>query len=193
MKWLVLFILSVIFANCGVQESAQVGELNLQKPVIIGKTMVLCLSPVDEFRTSYEVEMKRELLAHGVHAENSFDYIPKSLTQDNSTKIELEKLIKSLSNKGFSRLLISALTDMEHTKLDAEGYFGDFEIYHFTTNVFKLHDNGSSLMGSLCIGFYDYQLTSISVNDFAQTIVEKLFENGLINSNESQHLEIYSL
>jgi hypothetical protein len=155
--------------------------------------MVLCLSPVDEFRTEFETQVKQQLEFHQVHSETSIQYIQQSLAQDEETQAKLAKLMESLPDKGFTTLLISTLERTEKTKIDADGYFGDFTLLHYLTTVYTINEEGSTLIWSLCLCVYKYQLPELSVKDIARAIVGKLATDKIIPDINIELMELYTL
>ena len=143
MKLCITLLIGVLFANCLAQEISVPDSLLLNSPLKTDKTLVVCLSPVESFRSSFETAMQQKLQFHGIHTETSKRYLPIALKQEAATKNELKKLIKSLPQSGFDKLIISAMSEVEHTKIDAEGYFGDFDLFHFNTYLYKVDEDGS--------------------------------------------------
>jgi hypothetical protein len=153
--------------------------------------MVLCLSPVNEFRTSFEREVQQELEFHNVHSHTSQQFLPQPLLQEDETQHKLTSLIETLEDREFTMLLISTLASTEKTKLDADGYFGDFTLYHYKTNVYALDDGTSTLVWSMCLCVYGYQLAELSVPDFARAIVGKLAKDNIIPNTKMELIKRY--
>ena len=157
------------------------------------KWMVLCLSPVNDFRTSLENEIQKELQFHNVHSQTSHQQLPEPLLQSNDIHKRLMHLVQSLEEKNFSMLLISALNSTEETNVNAEGHFGEYTLYHYQTNLYALKDGESILELSMCLCIYDYQLSQISVANFARAIVWKMAEDQVIPLNIYEPIEYYTL
>lgn len=193
MKMYATLLIVMLFANCLAQTSRTPDTLSLNTPLNTDKAMVLCLSPIDEFRNSFETAMKTELQFHGIHTETSHQQLPITLNQEPTTEIKLAQLIESLPEKGFNKLIISAISEVEHTKIDAEGYFGDFDLFHFATHLYTIDDNGSFLVWSMCLCIYDYQLPLLSVQDFAYAIVSKMIEDGVLEIDDANQIKLFTL
>lgn len=193
MKWPIVLLIGILFSNCSAKKLTVPTEISLDTPLTIDKTMVLCLSPVNEFRSSFETAMKQKLQFHGIHTETSTQHIPNTLRKNGATENILAELIKSLPKKGFSKLLISAISEVEHTKIDAEGDSGEFELFHFTTHLYTIDEEGSSLTWSVCLCIYDYQVPWFSVEDFAFAIVGKMIKDGVLEVHEVQELKLFAL
>lgn len=192
MKLGITLLFGMLFANCLAQEISAPDNLLLNSPLKVDKTLVVCLSPIEGFRSSFETAMQEKLQFHGIHTETSKRYLPIILKQEVTAENELKKLIKSLPQIGFDKLIISAMSEVEHTKIDAEGYFGDFELFHFNTYLYKVDKDGTSLLWSICLCIYDYQVPLLSVKDFAKAIVDKMLEDGVLKTDEVHELKVFN-
>ena len=193
MKLFLLLSSYLILLGCATQRVVSEEDVNVILKPEKDKWMVLCLSPINEFRTSFETEVQKELEFHEVHSQTSHQYIPQPLLQDDETQNKLASLIDSLEDREFSMLLISTLESTEKTKIDADGYFGDFTLYHYITNVYVLENGESTLVWSIYLCLYEYQLPELSVQDFARAIVEKLANDNMIPNTRYETLEFYTL
>lgn len=193
MKLILLLFSCILFFSCGTQEAVSKKKIDSKTTFENNKWLVLCLSPVEEFRTEFETQVKQQLEFHEVHSQTSVEYIPQSLTQEKETQAKLAKLIESLPEKGFTTLLISTLENTEKTKIDADGYFGDFTLFHYVTNVFTINEEGSKLVWSMCLCIYEYQLPEVSIQDFARIIVGKLAADKIIPDTKMELIELYTL
>lgn len=193
MKPYALLFLGVLLIGCGVKKQSYLQQERPDTLISPDATMVLCLIPEAELRASFETEIKKQLRFHSVHAETSIKYLPKALDKTSASKKMLLRFIDSLPEKGFNQLLISAVTNIEELNVNSEGQSGDFELYHFETNLFAVDDEGSDLIWSMCICIYDYQFPFLTARDFATAVVGKLIEDGLIKENEIQDFKFYTL
>lgn len=197
MKSLIIFLSCFLLVNCGskkvVQQQKAEKKIELGTTLANGKWMVMCLMPVNDFRTEFEKEVQQELDFHEVHSQVSTKYIPETLVLNEATEEKLEKLIKSLPEKGFTMLLVSAIEKVEKTKIDADGYFGDFTLFHYKTTVYRIEKDSSQLAWSMCLCVYEYQLPELSIQDIARAIVGKLAMDNIIPSTEMQRIQLYEL
>lgn len=193
MKLIALLISCILFLSCGTQEAVSIKKVDTKTIIENNKWMILCLSPVEEFRAEFEYQIKQQLEFHEVHSQASIESIPQSLRQDQKSKTKLHKLIKSLPDKGFTTLLVSTLESTEKTKLDADGYFGDFTMLHYLTTVYTINEEDSVLIWSMCLCVYEYQLPELSVQDFARAIVGKLATDKIIPDIKLELIELYTL
>lgn len=193
MRWYAILFVGFIFGGCAVQNVSERQNVDATTFTEEGATLVLCLSPVEEFRTAFEFETTKQFKFHDAHAEMSTSYLPRTLRPSKSTEKALDKLIRSLPKRGFNSLLVSAVSEVESEKVDAEGYFGDFKLFHFATHMYAIDDHSSTLVWSMCLCIYDYQIPLITVKDMAVAIVNKLFEDGILESNQLKNYRLYAL
>ena len=193
MKHYILIITLVFVTYSYAQKDIAPKITPLENSLSIDKTMVLCLSPIDEFRTSFENQMKQQLQFHGVHTETSTKELPVLLKKEEETKKQLLKLMESLPVKGFNKLLISGISDVEKTKIAGDGYFGDFKLYHFTSYLYKVEVDGTTLEWSTCLYIYDYQLSKLSIQDFVNAIISRMITDGILEDTEKQKLTLFTL
>ncbi|NER16844.1 hypothetical protein [Spongiivirga citrea] len=193
MKRFAILFMGILLMGCSAKKRPYLQQASPNAPIVKDATMVLCLIPENELRTSFENELTEQLIFHGVHAEASTKYMPEVLDKTSGSKKKLLSLIDSLPEKGFNQLLISAVTSIEESETDAAGESGNFELYHFETNLFSVNEEGSDLMWSMCICIYDYQFPFLTARDFATAIVGKLIEDGLIKENEIRDFKLYTL
>lgn len=189
---LIVYSCSILF-GCATQRVVPKKDLNTALTPDKDKWMVLCLSPVDEFRTSLENQLQNELKFHEVHSQTSHQHLPQSLTANKNTEKKLISFMDSLEEKEFSMLLLSSLESKESVQTDEEGFFGDFTLYHFVTSLYALDDKELSLEWSMCLCIYEYQMPQISIEDFARAIVWKLAEDDMIPNHKFRPLEFYTL
>jgi hypothetical protein len=197
MKSIIIFLSCFLWVSCGSQKTLQ--EQELDNTIELGANlanwnwMVMCLIPFNEFRTEFEKEVQQELDFYEVHSQVSAKYIPETLVINDDIEEKLIQLIKSLSEKGYTMLLVSKIEKVEKTKIDADGYFGDFALIHYLTNVYKIDKGDSQLEWSACLRVYEYQLPELSVQDFARAIVGKLANDNIIPDTKMELIEFYEL
>jgi len=190
MKGFTILFIGILLMGCSAKRQSYLQRASPNALIVKDATMVLCLIPENDLRTSFENELKEQLIFHGVHAEASTKYMPKVLDKTSGSKKRLLSLIDSLPGKGYDQLLISAVTSIEELKTNATGESGYFELYHFETNLFSVNEEGSDLMWSMCICIYDYQFPFLTARDFATAIVGKLIEDGLVKENEIRDFKL---
>ena len=190
----IIFLLSCfLIVSCSATKNVIDNRVSLSSRIDQDKWMVLCLSNVSSFRKEFELETKQQLIFHDVHAATSIEYLPKELKKDIETKNRLEDFVSQLPENGFSMLIISTMGSVERTKLDAEGYFGDFTLYHYITNVYSLENNDSQPIWSMCLCVYDYQLNQLTLSDMVHAIVAEMAKDEIIPQIDSELLELYHL
>ena len=193
MKLFIILLVEMCFLTCGAQTELVPQKIEPTAKIGAEKIMIVCLSPVDEFRTTFELEVKKQFTFHNIHSETSKTYLPQTLIKENDVEKAMGTFIKSLPKKEFTHLLLSGISEVEKTREDGEGYFGDFELLHFATHLYKIDKDETSLLWSMCLCVYDYQIPLLTVQDFATVIVERLLEEGVIEQDDLKHLQFYNL
>ena len=62
MRRFIVIIIGMLFINCSAQKIYVPNEVPIESPLKTDKTMVLCLSPVNEFRASFETAIKFSII-----------------------------------------------------------------------------------------------------------------------------------
>ncbi len=193
MKILTVLLISVLLTGCGTNQGSFSNKKALKSVALENKTMVLCLSPLNEFRAPFETEMKKQLEFHNLYTETSENYLPFTLTKTTSTVKKIAKFIESLPEKGFNQVFLSALANVENVSINDQGEYGDFKLYHFETKLYTLGGVDSTLIWSMCLCIYDYQFVELTTKDIAHAIISKLIEDDIIQDNEIHYVELYDL
>lgn len=167
MRYFLLFIYFVFFTACSTARLVEShSPYRAEKPKI-EKILIIGMTPLTEFRESFETRLQKEFRKHEVEAVTSVSVLEGKLAPGDSTEQQLTNLEKHLLEEGYNTVLLSKIVQVESHKdlrtslyslrgsyrsfksdyYSNQGIFngddikGDSKIYHTETSIYTLPEN----------------------------------------------------
>ncbi|MDR9457428.1 MAG: hypothetical protein RI572_08460 [Salegentibacter sp.] len=167
MRYFLLFLYVVLFTACSTARLVEShSPYRAEKPKI-EKILVIGMTPLTEFRESFETRLQKEFKKHDVEAVTSISVLNGKLTPGENTEQQLNNLEKYLLEEGYNTVLLSKIVQVESHKdlrnslyslrgsyrsfksdyYANQGIFqgddinSDTKVYHTETSIYTLPEN----------------------------------------------------
>ncbi len=167
MRYFLLILYFVLFTACSTARLVEShSPYRAEKPKI-EKILIIGMTPLTEFRESFETRLQKEFKKHNVEAVTSISVLDGRLAPGESTEQQLNNLEKYLLEEGYNTVLLSKIIQVESHKdlrtslyslrgsyrsfksdyYSNQGIFhgddikSDSKIYHTETSIYTLPEN----------------------------------------------------
>lgn len=209
MRYLLLLLFFIFFTACTTARLVEShSPYRAEKPKI-EKIFIIGMTPLSEFRESFETLLQKEFKKHNVEAVTSFSVLEGKLAPGDSTEQQLNNLEKYLLEEGYNTVLLSKIVQVESHKdlrtslyslrgsyrsfksdyYSNQGIFleddidSDSKIYHTETSIYTLPKNRQrELLWQGEIDLKNPKRIRRSIKEYVDLLISRLKWDGVLPS-----------
>lgn len=209
MKYFLIILCFIVLTACSTARLVETHSPYRPEKPKIEKILIIGMTPLTEFRESFENRLQKEFKKQNVEAVTSISVLDGKLTPGDSTEQQLDNLEKYLLKEGFNTVLLSKIVLVEsHTDLRSslynlkgsyrsfksdyysnQGIFleddvdSDSKIYHTETSIYTLPENRQrELLWQGEIDLKNPKKVRKSIRQYVDLLISSLKWDGVLPS-----------